>query len=327
MNMNPQRSYIGLNRWNGGPGNDPNSYVGFPLSTVSGFVGNGDVMKATIVGSTITVWQNGTQIYQVTDSNITSGRPGVGFFNYNVSQHIDASNWGVTRFTAHTVGTPFPVGGLIPQPQSLRLVRQSRLSRTLGVAQVLSLPRAVTLTRALQVATSVVGAAGLVVSRTLSIAQAQVATLLTPQKVILRAVSATQSQTARLLKTVQLPRSVNVNQVLAFVRRLSLTRTLTQAESATVISRPTLGHIYALTGTCGVGQSATLTTHVTLILQVLWAATTDHFATSGTNPTTYWDPAARIFQTTGGKPPAKWTGAGGQFQYRIGEACPSFSIQ
>jgi hypothetical protein len=52
---------------------------------------------------------------------------------------------------------------------------------------------------------------------------------------------------------------------------------------------------------------------VTLILQVLWAATTDHFATSGTNPTTYWDPAARIFQTTGGKPPAKWTGVGGQF--------------
>jgi hypothetical protein len=44
---------------------------------------NGDLLKATIVGSVITVWVNSTQVMQVTDNTFQSGSPGIGFFLQN----------------------------------------------------------------------------------------------------------------------------------------------------------------------------------------------------------------------------------------------------
>ena len=41
---------------------------------------DGDVVKATIVGSTITVYINGKEVVQGTDSTYKSGSPGIGFF-------------------------------------------------------------------------------------------------------------------------------------------------------------------------------------------------------------------------------------------------------
>ena len=43
-------------------------------------VKNGDVVKATMIGSVITVYIDGAQMLQVTDDKFTSGNPGIGFF-------------------------------------------------------------------------------------------------------------------------------------------------------------------------------------------------------------------------------------------------------
>ena len=48
-------------------------------------VHNGDMLKATIVGSVITVWVNSTQVVQVTDNTFGSGSPGIGFFLQNLT--------------------------------------------------------------------------------------------------------------------------------------------------------------------------------------------------------------------------------------------------
>jgi hypothetical protein len=61
-------------------------------------VSDGDVVKATIVGSVITVYINGVQVAQASDSTYASGRPGIGFF----LQGTPGSNrdYGFTRFAA-----------------------------------------------------------------------------------------------------------------------------------------------------------------------------------------------------------------------------------
>jgi hypothetical protein len=43
-------------------------------------VADGDVVKASIKGDTITVWINGVQITQVRDYLFTKGNPGIGFY-------------------------------------------------------------------------------------------------------------------------------------------------------------------------------------------------------------------------------------------------------
>jgi hypothetical protein len=86
--------YLGVTRWNG-PRGDFSSY---PNATGPGIF-DGDVVKATIVGSLITVYINDLQVYQVTDSALSSGSPGVGFFLSGAP--VSANNdFGFTSFTA-----------------------------------------------------------------------------------------------------------------------------------------------------------------------------------------------------------------------------------
>ena len=67
--------YVQIVRWNGPLGNF--TYV----STTSGpGIRDGDVIKASIVGSTITVYINNKLVLQGTDHRYTSGNPGIGFF-------------------------------------------------------------------------------------------------------------------------------------------------------------------------------------------------------------------------------------------------------
>jgi hypothetical protein len=40
----------------------------------------GDVMKASMIGKTITAYIKGEQMFQVSDKNFTSSNPGMGFF-------------------------------------------------------------------------------------------------------------------------------------------------------------------------------------------------------------------------------------------------------
>ena len=59
---------------------------------------DGDVVKATIVGNVITVYKNGVQIAQATDSTYATGNPGVGFFLEGTAGVN--RDYGFTRFTA-----------------------------------------------------------------------------------------------------------------------------------------------------------------------------------------------------------------------------------
>ena len=70
---------IQIVRWNGPLGDftvmstTGNDSIGRPLVT-------GDVIKATITGSTITTYINGQQMTSATDSMFKSGQPGISFF-------------------------------------------------------------------------------------------------------------------------------------------------------------------------------------------------------------------------------------------------------
>jgi hypothetical protein len=57
----------------------------------------GDVYRATIVGTLITVYYNNNQIMQAADSRWATGQPGMGFF---VEPGASNSELGFTRFTA-----------------------------------------------------------------------------------------------------------------------------------------------------------------------------------------------------------------------------------
>ncbi len=88
-------AYAQIVRWNGPLGDF--TYV----ATIQGpqyGVANGDVVKATIAGSTITVYINGAQVLQGTDSTFTSGSPGMGFF-LSGGAGVN-SDFGFTRFSA-----------------------------------------------------------------------------------------------------------------------------------------------------------------------------------------------------------------------------------
>ena len=69
-------SYIQIVRWNGALGDFT------VLANCGGTacaVRMGDVVKATIVGSTITAYVNGVQKAQAIDSTYSNGSPGMGF--------------------------------------------------------------------------------------------------------------------------------------------------------------------------------------------------------------------------------------------------------
>jgi hypothetical protein len=89
-------NYVQIVRWNG------------PLGSFTELDGrayhcvNGDVLKATISGSTITAYLNGTSLFSVTDSTFSTGSPGIGFYLQGTSG-VNA-NYGFSSFTA-TDGT------------------------------------------------------------------------------------------------------------------------------------------------------------------------------------------------------------------------------
>jgi hypothetical protein len=92
-------AYAQIVRWNGPLGSF--NYVATAQGSKYG-VTNGDVVKAAIVGSTITVYINGVQVLQATDKRFTSGSPGMGFFLQGatgINSGIN-SDYGFSRFSA-----------------------------------------------------------------------------------------------------------------------------------------------------------------------------------------------------------------------------------
>ena len=83
-------------RWNG-----PFAKFTVLSGTGSGKLGRrlvtGDVIKATVVGNTITAYINGAQIRQAVDSMWTTGQPGIGFFKRTAGLNSDLA---ITSYTA-----------------------------------------------------------------------------------------------------------------------------------------------------------------------------------------------------------------------------------
>ncbi len=93
INLHYLGAYAQIVRWNGLVGD---------FAIIGGVTNlpkpkTGDVMKATVVGNVITVFYNGTQIAQATDSTYATGNPGMGFFIRAPAANTD---FGFSSFTA-----------------------------------------------------------------------------------------------------------------------------------------------------------------------------------------------------------------------------------
>jgi hypothetical protein len=124
--VKPGSPYLQIVRWNGAYGSW--AYV---AAAGQGCV-NGDVLKATISGSTITVYKNGTQVLQGTDSTFRTGSPGMGFYLSGGSVAMNA-DYGFSSFSADD-GTvtpppsPLPIATLSANPASIQIGSSSTLS-------------------------------------------------------------------------------------------------------------------------------------------------------------------------------------------------------
>lgn len=94
--------YVDIVRWNG-----PLATIGAVngeftqlIHQVRANVANGDVVRSTVIGSTITAYVNGSQVAQVTDTKWVAGQPGMGFWLHNNGQAGDATKFGFTTWTA-----------------------------------------------------------------------------------------------------------------------------------------------------------------------------------------------------------------------------------
>jgi hypothetical protein len=88
------QNYIQIVRWNGPFG----SFTQLDGRSAGPCV-NGDVLKATINGSTITVYRNGAAVFSVNDSTYTSGSPGVGLYLQGGDSSLNG-NFGFSSFAA-----------------------------------------------------------------------------------------------------------------------------------------------------------------------------------------------------------------------------------
>ncbi len=86
--------YAQIVRWNG-PLNDF-TYV---ASATGPGLNDGDVVKATAIGSTLTAYVNGTAVVSGTDSTYPDGAPGIGFYDQDGALS-DNSDYGFKDFTA-----------------------------------------------------------------------------------------------------------------------------------------------------------------------------------------------------------------------------------
>ncbi len=88
---------------------------------------DGDVIRATMIGNVITVYQNGTQIAQVSDSTFSSGSPGLGHWLRGPAETVD--DYGFTSFSASD-GSYLPPAA----PTNVRILRSADFgSQPLGL--------------------------------------------------------------------------------------------------------------------------------------------------------------------------------------------------
>jgi hypothetical protein len=90
--------YLGIVRWNGRL-NDFTNLTQKSCATGGPGLHNGDTVMATAIGSTLTMYINGTKYCEATDTAYTGGSPGMGFWNWGGTVE-DNKNYGFTNFTA-----------------------------------------------------------------------------------------------------------------------------------------------------------------------------------------------------------------------------------
>jgi hypothetical protein len=131
FSVNPSRQYVEINRWNGASG----SWTGLN-SRSRYYARNGDVIKATAVGNTITVYLNGAPLFSATDSTYPTGNPGMGFYLQGTSG-IN-SKYGFTNFTASdgTVSSDVsnPPTNLVNSAQGMKSEGTLRKNRAISSA-------------------------------------------------------------------------------------------------------------------------------------------------------------------------------------------------
>ncbi|MBS1841145.1 MAG: immunoglobulin domain-containing protein [Acidobacteria bacterium] len=86
--------YAQIVRWNG-----PLSSFTLLDSRAGPGLHDGDVIKATAKGNTLTIYLNGTALFSVTDSTFANGSPGIGFYNQNGTTGNN-KDYGFTSFSA-----------------------------------------------------------------------------------------------------------------------------------------------------------------------------------------------------------------------------------
>ena len=120
--------YIEIVRWNGRLGDF--TY----LQQVHGGPGlyDGDVVRASIVGSVITAFINETQVAQVTDATFSQGNPGMGFY-LDGKAGLNA-DYGFTFFSASDGAIPWSPSNLrIASVPGLMIVPPKQVTALVGV--------------------------------------------------------------------------------------------------------------------------------------------------------------------------------------------------
>lgn len=106
--------YVQIVRWNG-----PLGDFDYVASTRGPGIRDGDTVKASIVGTTISVFINGTQVLTGSDGTFRTGNPGMGFYLQGGAG--SNADFGFTSFSASDVGTASPTA---PKPATnVRILR------------------------------------------------------------------------------------------------------------------------------------------------------------------------------------------------------------
>lgn len=87
--------YLQIVRWNG----PVNNFTQLTAITPAHLAQTGDILRATVVGSTFTVFLNGTQVATATDNTFTGGNPGIGHWLSNTSGSGDPTRYGFSAWS------------------------------------------------------------------------------------------------------------------------------------------------------------------------------------------------------------------------------------
>jgi hypothetical protein len=90
--------YLAIATWNGPASAPPHWTFLREFHGPDYGVATGDVVKAVIVGNTITAYKNGKQLFRITDNTFSQGNPGFGF------NEGPNGTYGISSFTASDVG-------------------------------------------------------------------------------------------------------------------------------------------------------------------------------------------------------------------------------